>query len=274
MDKNLNMNSKFTVVISTYSKESPKNLYLSLKSIFRNSLKPNEVILVKDGSLTSELDKIIKNFQNIHQNLKVYALERNRGSAIAINFAISKSTNNWIIKHDSDDFSYKNRFERLMSSTTNDPCFFGSYMIERKGRIRRVKKVPLAPELIKKSIIYRNPFNNPTMCFHKNIYLNSSGYPDIKYKEDWAFWIKNVKKFNSFNLGEILVTSIDSSQMIERRRGVVNIYSEFFIQKLCNQENLSNLWKSILIYIIRVGLLLLPTNTLDKIYFYFLRSNK
>lgn len=274
MDKNLNMNSKFTVVMSTYSKETSKNLYLSLKSIYRNSLKPNEVVLVKDGPITSELDKIIKNYQHIYKNLKVYELEYNQGSAIAINFAISKSTNNWIIKQDSDDFSYKNRFERLMSFTTNEPCFFGSYMIERKGRTRRVKKVPLTSEFIKKSILYRNPFNNPTMCFHKNIFLNSSGYPDIRYKEDWAFWIKNVKKFNSFNLNEILVTSIDSSQMVERRRGVVNIYSEFFIQKLCIQENLSNIWKSTLIYIIRVWLLLLPTNTLDKIYFYFLRSDK
>ena len=274
MDKNLRMNRKFSVVMSTYSKESSKNLYLCLKSIFRNTLKPNEFVLVKDGPLTLELDNIIKNFQHIHKNLKVYELEHNQGSAIAMNFAISKSVNNWIIKHDTDDFSYKNRFKRLMSLTTNDPCFFGSYMIERKGRIRKLKKVPLSNEFIKRSIIYRNPFNNPTMCFHRNVFLNSVGYQNIRYKEDWAFWIKNVNKFNNFNIEDILVTSINSSQLLERRRGLFNIYSEFCIQKLCIKENLSNFWKSTLIYILRVGLLLMPTNILHKIYDYFLRTNK
>ena len=261
--------------MSTYSKELPNNLYISLRSIFRNSLTPNEVILVKDGPLTPSLNRVIDKFQSNYPDiLKVYELDANRGLAIAMNFAISKTTNDWIIRQDSDDFSHKRRFEFQMSKVSEHPSFFGTYMQERSKNLYKIKKVPLTQFKIRKSIIYQNPFNHPTMCFHKNVFKNSKGYPNIKFKEDWSLWIKSVQKYNNFNLSKVLVTSINSDHMIVRRRGLANLYSEFHIQKLCIQEGLSSVWKSVFIYFIRVSLLLLPKILLEIIYSIFLRSDK
>lgn len=52
--------SYFTVLQSVYAKDSPEALDLALKSIANSSVLPSEVILVKDGTLPEELERIIK----------------------------------------------------------------------------------------------------------------------------------------------------------------------------------------------------------------------
>ena len=47
---------KFSVLLSVYFKEKRENLKLALKSIYEDQiLKPDEIVLVEDGSLTEEL---------------------------------------------------------------------------------------------------------------------------------------------------------------------------------------------------------------------------
>jgi len=48
---------KFSVLISVYFKETPKFLEKALDSILNQTLKPDEVVLVKDGILTKELEE-------------------------------------------------------------------------------------------------------------------------------------------------------------------------------------------------------------------------
>ena len=54
------MIKKFTVAICVYIKDNPDWLESSLKSIFEQTVLPNEVILVTDGPVTDELNKVIK----------------------------------------------------------------------------------------------------------------------------------------------------------------------------------------------------------------------
>ena len=49
----------FSVLISVYDKEDPSNLDECLNSILRQTLKPDEIVLVEDGQLNIDLIKII-----------------------------------------------------------------------------------------------------------------------------------------------------------------------------------------------------------------------
>ena len=51
--------SDFTVLMSVYYKEKPEYLNEALNSIFNQTLLPNQVVIVEDGPLTDELDKIL-----------------------------------------------------------------------------------------------------------------------------------------------------------------------------------------------------------------------
>lgn len=265
----------FTVIITTYIKENPSSLHKCLRGVFRNSLTPSEVILVKDGPLSEELNIIIYKFQKKYKSIfKVISLPKNLGVAIAVNFGISHSKSEWIIKQDSDDFSFKNRFHELMvyADLSKNPVFFGSHMFETYGNVKKIKKVPLSKNEILKTIGYRNPFNNPTMCIHKSIFQEIRGYPNIHLKEDWGMWINAVKKFHCFNIDKVLVRTIVPNDFVKRRRGLHNLKSEFIIQKLLIKKKINTLGKAIIIYLIRILLLLIPNHLLKLIYKFFLRS--
>lgn len=50
---------KVSVLMSVYYKESAQNLEKSIESLLKQTLIPNEIIIVEDGPLTNELNQII-----------------------------------------------------------------------------------------------------------------------------------------------------------------------------------------------------------------------
>lgn len=67
---------KFTVLISLYYKESSEYLRKSLDSVFLQSLPSDEVVLVEDGPLTSELYEVVEEFVHGHPEMKRVVLEK------------------------------------------------------------------------------------------------------------------------------------------------------------------------------------------------------
>ena len=56
------MEEKFSVLLSVYRKERPEWFRESLESVFGQTVRPAEVVLVADGPLTAELDAVIAEF--------------------------------------------------------------------------------------------------------------------------------------------------------------------------------------------------------------------
>ena len=61
---------KFTVLISLYYKESSEYLRKSLDSVFLQSIPSDEVVLVEDGPLTSEVFVVVEEFVHGHPEMK------------------------------------------------------------------------------------------------------------------------------------------------------------------------------------------------------------
>ena len=49
----------FSVLMSVYNREKPEYLSQALDSIIQQSLQPGEIVLIKDGPLTAELENVI-----------------------------------------------------------------------------------------------------------------------------------------------------------------------------------------------------------------------
>ena len=56
------MEYDFSVLMSVYYKENPEHFQKAMESILNQELKPNEIILIEDGPLTTELYKKINMF--------------------------------------------------------------------------------------------------------------------------------------------------------------------------------------------------------------------
>ena len=63
---------QFSVLMSVYEKEKPDFLKSAIDSILNQSIKPDEIVIVKDGKLTKELDNIINSYdeQNPNKSIK------------------------------------------------------------------------------------------------------------------------------------------------------------------------------------------------------------
>ena len=56
----------FSVLLSIYTKENPKYFNDCLKSLLEQSYLPNEIVIVKDGVITNELNEVLEKFVLIY----------------------------------------------------------------------------------------------------------------------------------------------------------------------------------------------------------------
>ena len=76
----------FSVLISVYQKENPEFLEFSLASVLNQTILPSEIVLVKDGPLTTNLEDVIEKYILHHPELfKIVKLSTNKGLGMALN---------------------------------------------------------------------------------------------------------------------------------------------------------------------------------------------
>lgn len=220
--------TNFSVLLSVYKKENSSYLDAALASILvKQSLLPNEVIIVKDGPLNEKLNKVLEKYLNLFSStIKIVGYETNKGLGFALNFGLNKCTNEIIFRMDTDDICYPNRFEIQMIEFRKNPnlTLLGGYMtefIKEETNIISQKKVPLDVLLIKKRMRFSNPFNHPTIMYNKTDILSLGGYnADFHGFEDYELWARvinaNLKVKNMpFNLVNFRV----NDSQINRRKG-------------------------------------------------------
>ena len=81
---------RFSVLMSLYNKEKPQFLKESLQSVFDNTVKPNQVVLVLDGPIGKELENVVEYFQKQYTELEVYPQLVNQGLSTALNIGLEK----------------------------------------------------------------------------------------------------------------------------------------------------------------------------------------
>ena len=111
----------FSVLLSVYWKENPDWLRLSLKSIWEDqSLKPAEIVLVKDGPLTDRLETVISQFKQ-SAPLKIVPLSQNQGLGRALNEGLKFCSFDLVARMDTDDISKPDRFEKQIRFISQHP---------------------------------------------------------------------------------------------------------------------------------------------------------
>src|SRR4051812_24286343 len=96
---------KFSVLLSVYYKEKDQFLDRALESILINqSVIPDEVVLVKDGPLTEELEKIINKYKTkFPEKLIIIPIKKNVGLGKALEIGLNGCSNDIVARADTDD---------------------------------------------------------------------------------------------------------------------------------------------------------------------------
>lgn len=272
--------SDFSVVLSVYFKENPAYLRQSLESVINQTLRPDEIIIVKDGVLTLELDLIINEYQeNYSEIFKIISLPENKGLANGLNIGIKNAKYSLIARMDSDDICIKNRFEIQINYLINNNLdIVGGQIIEFSKSIEDVisiRNVPCSHQEIIKFLKFRSPFSHPTIIFKKEVFERLNGYDINIFPEDYDFFVRaylagfrfgNVKEnVMYFRLGENL------SEAIKRRWGLKYAINEFRLYNKFLKLGFFNYMDYLKVIFFKIPLRIIPFKLYSYIYFKFSR---
>ncbi|EMM6760156.1 glycosyltransferase [Pluralibacter gergoviae] len=259
----------FSVLMSLYDKEEPLNLDACLKSLTLQTLPASEVIIVFDGHINEDLNKIVSKYTEF-LNIKIKKLPHNIGLGNALNIGMKECNYDIIARMDTDDICRPERFERQISflNKNKDISLLGAGIIEfdEYGN-KRMKIMPTEDEEIKKFMKIKNPFNHMTMVFKKDSIINIGGYKHHLYMEDYNLWLRaNASGCKMYNIPDVLVEARVGQQMIMRRRGLIYIKSEIELAKLKRKLKSTTFLEGWIILFIRCIPRLVPYKILNYLY--------
>lgn len=89
----------YSVLMSVYEKENPSYLEEALLSTLNQSISPEEIVLVEDGPLTSELNETIDSFSSARPELfTIIAYPENHGLGYALERGVPACRNEIIAR--------------------------------------------------------------------------------------------------------------------------------------------------------------------------------
>lgn len=231
-----NTNKMFTVLLSVYDKENPSFLIECLDSVLAQSISPTEIILIKDGLLTDNLDRVISQYSMKVPILKVIELPINQGLGRALNEGLKHCSTDIIIRMDTDDIAKSDRFEKQVAIFENnsDIDVVGSWIDEFEEDVCNIisrRKLPEFHEEVYNFAKSRSPINHPTVAFRKEAVVAAGGYKHFPFFEDYYLWVRmlmNGAKF--YNIQESLLYFRFSPNMFKRRGGWKYALSELKFQ--------------------------------------------
>lgn len=217
----------YSVLMSVYKKDNPVFLELAMRSIFEQTVKTDDFVLICDGELTEELDRVISIMQGKHKEvLHVHRLKENSGLGNALNSGITLCKNELVARMDSDDFSISNRCEKQldMFNKDTDLSIASGMIIEFKENITDLcgkRKLPLENDKIIQFSKRRNPFNHPAVMYKKMEVVAAGGYSErFHLFEDYYLWIRMLQNgCKGANTDDSLVMMRISDDTFIRRGG-------------------------------------------------------
>lgn len=202
---------EFSVLMSVYYKEKPEYLKEALNSLVNQTVKPSEIVLVKDGPLTSKLNAVIDDFQKKYDLLKILENGTNLGLSLALSKGLIECSFEYVARMDADDICRADRFEIQMNyiSQNLDVDILGSWAvkIDSDGNDVGLLRTPLEHAKIN-DLIWSCPFIHPSVILKKSRIIEVGNYNLLAgpRQDDYDLWFRCAfKQYKFANLPETLL---------------------------------------------------------------------
>lgn len=238
--------------MSVYKNDKADSFVEAVRSIYFQTIKPNDVVLVVDGPVPDEISKAIEQLQGEISTLNVIWHEKNMGHAKARQTGLEVAKNNLVAVMDSDDLSVPNRFELQLKAIEEHPevSVVGGLIHEFIGEPSNIvgkRIVPESDEAIKDYMKSRCPMNLVSVMLKKNDVMAVGGYQDWYCEEDYYLWLRlALGGYKFYNIQENLVNVRVGDEMYQRRGGWKYFRSEAKLQKYMFDKNIIWLGKYLL----------------------------
>lgn len=263
--------------MTTYEGDDPQELQECFISLNNQIRKPDELIIVRDRKLPSELTTQIKDFEERSKfSVRDVSVEE-RGRGYARGIGIEKAESEFVAIIDADDIACPSRLKKQLEYFDSNPStdVVGGYIgefVTTPDEIQSIRKVPIESDKIHRTAYYRSPMNHPTVTFRRSAVLDVGNYREMEYGEDYELWCRLLQNGKELaNIPEILVKA-RATELTTRRQGthiarreielIRSIVDTGFYGWIIGGINLA----------VRVPIRLLPERLLSLIYQIFFRS--
>ena len=229
---------KYSVLMSVYFKESPENFRVAMDSMLNQTVMPDEIVLVEDGSLTDELYALIDEYKSKYPDIMhIVVNENNLGLGLSLKKGLNACKNELVARMDTDDISVPDRCEKQLEyfKANPDTSILGGQIQEFINTVDNVAGRRIVPETdseLKEYMKKRCPLNHVAVMFKKSDIKKAGNYKKWFWNEDYYLWIRLALKGCKFaNLPDVLVNVRVGEEMYQRRGGMRYFRSEAKLQK-------------------------------------------
>lgn len=274
---------RYSVLMSVYKNDNPDFLKTALESIYeKQTRKPDEIIVVFDGKLTTELYAVLDKFKENKENIVFYyPQDTNRGLGEALRIGSEKCTGDYIFRMDSDDISVPERFEKQIAYIESHPDIdvLGTDIAEfdksPENEKMRLRVCPKKHNDIVQMGKKRNPMNHVTVAIKKSALEKCGGYETLLLLEDYYLWLKMIAcDCKLENLNESLVYVRVGNGFDSKRGSKTRIKGWKELQRFMLKNRLINKGEAFVNMIYIRGFVYMPASIKRIIYDVLLRKRE
>lgn len=268
----------YSVLMSIYKQENPAYLIQALDSMLNQTVFPSEIVMVKDGPLTRDLENVLNRYDAKYPGLfNFVSYDVNHGLGYALRQGMLACSNEIVARMDTDDIARPDRMEKQLAAIDGGLDMVGSDVIEfvtSPNDPVAVTDLPKGIDAIRSYSKRRNPFRHPPMTFKKSKVIEAGNYSsEFLYFEDWDLFNRMLAcGCQADNLSEPLVAMRVSEDFYARRGGLQYLkYAKLFKKAQVMRGYFSNL-DYLCSYLPHVVLCLMPNFLRAYLYRVLLRN--
>lgn len=269
----------YSVLMSIYCKENPSFAKMAIESMLKQTIKPEQIVIVKDGELPQELNSVIDKYKKVNPELfTVVQIKENKGLGLALDEGMKYCRNELIARMDSDDISMVDRCERELNIFEKKPelDIISGAISEFKNDIKEivsVRRVPEYQDAIVKQMRRRSAFNHPAVMYKKSSVIRCGGYGGSARKEDHDLFSRMLNQgCKAYNIQEPVLYYRTGDESIKRRKSWKNVssYIEIMWINLC--RGYCSLGDFLFVVAAQIFYLMAPVKLLERVLNKFYRD--
>jgi len=218
-----------SIVLNIWDGDNFVSLRRSLNSISQQKLKPEEVIVVIDGAISSELEAVVSQFAKQDDfRVQLIRIPTAKGLWNGRNQGIEASRNEFIALHDADDVMHPERLSvQIRQILANEIDILGSPVFEFdsiSGEIIGLRKFDTDSEILKK-MLWQNVINNSSVMLRKSAVDSVGGLRNVYLAEDYDLYLRLLRADKKIFITKEVLQAFSVDDKTSKRRGGVKFFS-------------------------------------------------
>ncbi len=235
------MKPEISIVMSTYN-ESTQDLTKAIDSMLNQTFKNFEFIIILDNPSNENHKKILKEYSDKDNRIKIIINKENMGLAQSLNIGIDNSISNYIARMDADDISDPKRLEIqyffLNQNPEIDIVSTNKIDIDENDNIINIpSSLPTEDSKIKRMLKVASVITHSGAMMKKNSIIKIGKYRLFPASQDYDLWLRaSYYNLNFSIIDEPLIKYRIRSNNISNTNPLKQYLLKQYIKKLYKQR--------------------------------------